>query len=500
MFEHLAELFKLYGESFLLLGNPYNIALLILGTLIGITFGCMPGLTSTMSLAIFTPFTFGMSAQSAFFFLIAIFAGAVFGGAISAILVNIPGTPSAIATGLDGYPLAKMGHAGSAISIATLSSGFGSLFGLLILIIFSPLIAQYALKFNAWEYTVLAIMGITMIAYISSVSIIKGFIGGAFGLMVAAIGQDPLLAIPRFTFGINELISGFDSIVLLISMYGLGEIFYETLKSKDVGDLMMIDKFHLKIKESFLRLKTLWKVILRGSVIGTIVGAIPACGPLNASLISYSVNKQLSKNPEEFGKGSYEGLAAAESSNNSCVGGALIPMLTLGIPGDTMTAVLIGALMLHGLTPGPLLFVRNPEVVSSIFIGLGVASLFIIVFGLLGAPFFARLLKIPKRYLYPILALMCIVGSFAIRNSLFDVFIAIVFGLISLVLRKVEIQPHPFIIAFVLGPMFEDNLRRALILGDGSFLPFITRPFSLVLLLITLVLFVLGLKRGRVVN
>jgi putative tricarboxylic transport membrane protein len=472
-----------------------NIFLLVLGTIIGITFGCLPGLTSTMSLAIFTPLTFGFQPESAFFFLIAIYAGSVFGGAISAILINIPGTPSAIATGIDGYPLALRGEGGSAISCAAISSSVGSLFGLVILMIFSPMIASLALKFGAWEYTILAIMGISMIAYVSQGAMLKGFIGGIFGLLLATVGQDPLLAIPRFSLGVPELTGGFNEIVILIGIYGIGEVLFETYK--DQKTQVVTRKIQLKIMESFRRIKSLFTVIIRSSVIGTVIGAIPAAGGALGAIAAYSISKRYSKEPEKYGHGSYEGIASAEGANNASVGGALIPMMTLGIPGDPMTAVLIGALMIHGLVPGPMLFVDHPGTVSAIFIALAIASLTLLVFGLIGAPFFARVLSVPRHILVPMIVIFCLVGSFVMRNSFFDVGTAVFFGIVSFAFRKVDIQPHPIIIGFILGPMFEENFRRALMFGQGSFMPFLTRPLSLLLIAVTLVLFYAGIKETK---
>lgn len=487
---------ELYASGLYLLNDPKNYLLLILGTFIGIFFGSLPGLTSTMALAVFTPLTFGLSAGSSIFFLMAIYAASVFGGAITAIVINIPGTPAAIVTGLDGYPLSQKGEAGKAITVATISSVTGSLFGLIVLMILAPFLVQAVRHFGSQEYTAVTLLGLSMISYISSPGrMVNGLIGATIGLLIANVGQDPLTAFPRFSMGIPELAAGFNDIVIMIGAFGIGEILYVMSQSVEVQ--YRAQRLKLEVIQSFKLCFSYIRNILRSSVIGTFIGILPAAGGAIGSVVAYGVAKQVSKKPEEFGEGSYEGIMAAEGANNASVGGALVPMMTLGIPGDPMTAVLIGALMLHGLTPGPLLFEQSPDVVSSVFIGLFLATIFMLIMGLLGAGVFSRVLTVSTHYLMPFILILSMIGAYVLRFSIFDVGAAFVFGIVTFFLRKVHVPPAPLILGLILGPKIEENFRRAIILGDGSVLPFFTRPLSLFFIVVTVVLFILGIIQNR---
>ncbi len=480
--EYLQEFTKLWTVGLPVFYSWYTIGLILFGTVVGILFGSLPGLSSSMALAIFTPLTFGLGANQAIVLLIALYIAAVFGGAISSVLVNIPGTPSSIATGFDGYPMAKKGKAGAAIGIATWSSVLGGLIGLVALAFFSPLIASVAKSFGTWEYAVLALLGLSIVSYISKGSYFRGLLGASIGLFLASIGQDPITAYPRFTFGIANLIGGLDVVVVIIGLFGVSEVLFQLEKDLKIN-------VHQKITNTFGSIKDVlinWKTLIRSSLIGTIIGAIPAAGGAIAAITSYGFAKKFSKKAANFGSGEPEGIVAAESSNNACVGGALIPMLTLGIPGDPMTAILIGALMIHGLIPGPMLFVNHIDFVSSIFIGYAISLVFVLLVGLLGASTYARLLKMPRHILLPVIMLLCILGSYSLSSSTFDIGVVVVFGIVGYYLQKVGISPAPVVLGFVLGPILETNFRRSLILGQGSLLPFITRPICLIILVIIL--------------
>lgn len=467
--------------------------IIFVGSIIGFLFGALPGLSSSMALAIFIPFTFGFDPYQGIAFLITIYVTSVFAGALTAILVNIPGTPSSICTAFDGYPMAQRGEAGRAVGIATISSALGGLIGLIFLMVFSPAIVLLARRFGSWEYVLLAVMGITMISYISKGSIIKGLLGGTFGLFLATIGEDPIISYPRFTFNSADLVGGINFVVILIGLFGMAEVFLQLERDVQLKPIQKVLGFGKSVADIFSHLGCL----LRSSLIGTFIGAIPATGPSIASIVSYSVAKRASKNPEEFGNGSVEGIVAAESSNNACVGGALIPMMTLGIPGDPMTAVLIGALMIHGLAPGPKLFADNPVYVSSVYFSYGIALLWVLINGLLGARWYAKILSVPRYMLLPLIMLLCMVGSYSLANNLFDVVLMVCFGALGYFLQKADISPAPIVLGAVLGPMFETNLRRSMILSQGNILPFATRPVALVLKAIIMYIILSSIFQGR---
>jgi putative tricarboxylic transport membrane protein len=474
----ISNLFQLYGAGLHIILQPLTIGAIALGVLVGVLFGALPGLSSTMALALFTPLTFGMSPEVAIAFLIAVYVSSVYAGALAAILVNIPGTPSAIATALDGYPMSQRGETGRAIGLATGASVLGGVVGLVVLMLFSPLMAQVARQFGTWEYAVLAVMGLTLVAYVSPGSTVRGLIGGAIGLLIATIGRDPITAWPRFTGGTAQLAGGIDMIVLMIGFFGFAELFSQL---ENTGRFSVRQKVHGVFRSFGEVLKRSGNVV-RSALVGVGIGILPGAGGSIASIAAYGVAKRLSKDRESFGKGSAEGLTAAESSNNASVGGALVPMMTLGIPGDPMTAVLIGALLFHGLSPGPALFTGNPQFVSAIYLSFLMALVFILIAGLIAARPLARMMALPRPYIMAFIALLCVIGAYAIQNNINDVFIAIAAGVVGYLLNKVDVHPAPIILGMVLGPLLEANLRRSILLADGSFMPYLTRPVSAMML------------------
>jgi putative tricarboxylic transport membrane protein len=483
--EFVSNAVGLYATSLPFFLNLATIGFLLLGTAIGITFGAIPGLTSTMSLALFTPLTFGLDPKLAIVFLIAIYAAAVYGGSLSAILINVPGTPSAIVTGLEGYPMGQRGEAGRAIGLATLASAIGGLFGMLVLMLVAPAVAKFALKLHSSEYALVALLGISLIAYISGENIVKGLLAGFIGLLIATVGMDPMGAYPRFTFGLADLVGGVELIPALIGIFGVTEVFMQV----ELGLVQKAERQKISgILSCLSEIKRFWGVILRSSPIGTFIGAVPGAGGSIAAMTSYAIEKRVSKSGIDFGTGVPEGIVAPESANNASVGGALIPMLTLGVPGDPMTAVLIGALLFHGLAPGPLLFQEHPDFISAIFIALTLSCFLILLFGIGGSKLLAKLLTIPKYVLMPAIMIFCVVGSYTIRQSLFDIGVAIACGILGYLLRKVEVPIAPIALGLILGPLLEDNLRRTLMVSGGSFAPFITRPGSLMLTILIIII------------
>lgn len=464
-----------------LLANPSALAIGIVGTFVGIILGALPGISSTMTLAVLLPFSFSMSAHVAMLFLIGAFYGSVYGGSVSAILLNIPGTPGSMVTQLDGYPLARKGEAGKALMYALLASTFGGIMGWLGLFFLAPPLAKAAFAFQSPEYATIMIFGLSMLAYASPGSTFLGVLSGIFGLLLGTVGLDNITNISRFDFGVASLQAGINIVPFAVGIFGLGEI----LRILEVP--IVTERTATKIASMWPKLRDvgqLWATAVRSGIVGIVVGIIPAAGSAVAVSMSYAQEKKLYENKETFGDGNPRGIVAAETGNNSCVGGALIPLLTLGIPGDTMTAVLVGALLIHGLRPGPQLFTEHQEFISSIYLAL---ALSIVVTFLLAVPMmrlFAKLLSVKPRLLYVTVLILCIAGSYAVQNSYFDVVLMIVFGVVGYLFTKLGIPPAPMMFGLVLGPLLEENLRRTLIVYD-SWSVFFTRPICAGMLILT---------------
>lgn len=469
-----------------------NLVWCTIGVIAGILVGALPGLTATMAVALLVPFTFGRPVIQAMAMLLGIYCGAMFGGSISAILIRTPGTPSAAATVLDGYPLAKQGKAGKAIRMATIASGLGGLGGALIMTFLSPVISRAALAFSAPEYFSLALFGLSIIISVSGGSITKGLIAGVFGLLLSTIGLDPSSGYPRFTFGSMDLYGGPAFIPTLIGLFAISEVFI------NVEELATKERIKSKVtdmKLSWNEVRDSLKTIIRSTLLGTFIGAIPGAGADIAAFVGYSEAKRGSKHPELFGTGLLEGVAAAESANNACTGGAMIPMLSLGVPGDAVTAVLLGALIIQGLQPGPMLFKEHMDLVNSIFAAMIVANFIMIILGLLGSQYVAQIINIDQRILLAVILLLSIVGSFAMRNSMFDVWLALAFGVLGYFMSKYEFPASPILLALILGPMTESNLRRTLIMTHGDWSVFFTRPISLAMLVLAVVSVITSVRK-----
>ena len=458
--------FALYTSGFALF-DASVIIFMVLGVVLGLIVGALPGLTATMGVSILVPLTYGLSPTAAIMMLLGIYCSANYAGSISATLVNIPGTPSAVMTTLDAFPMAQRGQAGRAIGIATLSSSLGGLFSVVTLALFSPLIANIALKFTSLEMFLVALWGISIMAYVAPGSTLKGLLAGFIGLMIATIGFDPSTAIARYTFGSMNLLSGVQFIAAMIGLFGVSEILLNIEKNA-IGDKKEVFKIE-KSFESFKEVRGLWGVVLRSSIIGVIVGAIPGAGGTIASIVSYAQQKRFSKKPEEMGRGAPEGIAAAEAANNACTGGAMTTLLSLGIPGDAVTAVLIGAFILHGIQPGPFMFEKNFDLVSAIFIGMVLINVLFLIFGMFGAKYFARLLLVPRPILNTSILALCVIGTYAIQSSMFDVGVMLTFGFLGYLMSKQEIPRAPMVLALILGPLMEENFRRGLGLAHGKY-------------------------------
>ncbi|WP_435234329.1 tripartite tricarboxylate transporter permease [Psychromonas sp. PT13] len=450
---------------------------LFFGVLGGIILGALPGLTATMGVAILLPFTFGMEPTPALVMLIGVYIGGIYGGSISAILLKTPGTPASAASVLDGHTLASRGQAARALSIAGVASFIGGLISTIVLIAIAPKLATFALRFNAPEYFALAVFGLTIIASVSGTNIIKGLLAGTIGLLVCTVGLDPISSVPRFTFGVLDLYSGINVIPVLIGLFALSEALnqLEKIFSEKKTKAPEFDRKLLSKKD----LKSILPTAVKSGLMGTTIGSIPGAGADISAFVCYNEAKRSAKKPEEFGKGSIQGLAAAEAGNNGVTGGSLVPLLTLGVPGDAVSAVLLGALIVQGLTPGPLLFSQNPEVVYGVFSSMLVANLLMLVIALIGIRFFCRIIEVPKIILIPMIIFLSVIGAYAINNSMFDIGIALAFGLMGFIFNKLDIPSSPILLAIILGPMAETNLRKSLLMYEGSWSFLYDRPIAL---------------------
>lgn len=479
---------SLFADAFLGMMNPTAILLLIAGVAVGIVFGSIPGLSASMAVALFLPVTFAMDSHEAFTLLVSLYIGGISGGLISAILINIPGTPSSVATCFDGHPMAKKGQASKALGVGVVFSFLGGLFSFLILMFVAPSLAKVTLKFSAIEYFAVCLFALSMIAALAGNNMVKGLLSGCLGLIFSLVGMAPIDGVKRFTFGITELNSGFDILPTLIGVFAIAEVlsFAENVtklnKATHIKQDTRIKGFGFTWKE-FVSQK--WN-FLRSAAIGTIIGILPGIGGSTAGMLAYITAKKTSKYPEKFGTGIMDGLVASETSNNAVIGGALIPLLTLGIPGDGVTAMLLGAFMIHGLTPGPLLFVDAPDVVYTIFVACILANVIMLVMELGGMRVFVRLLNIPKQILLPIVLVLCTVGAYASNNRIFDAQSIIIFGIMSYLMGKVKIPTAPFILSFILGGLLETNLRRGLMYTKGSFWKFFTHPIAAVFIVVAI--------------
>ncbi|WP_072838205.1 tripartite tricarboxylate transporter permease [Marinomonas polaris] len=461
------------------------VLLTALGTLLGIYVGAIPGLSVTMAVSILISFTFSWDINNALCLMIGIYMGGVYGGSRTAILLNIPGAPAAIVTALDGYPLAKKGLAGQAIGLSTIMSVIGGFVGIAVLAVAAPAVSDFALLFQPRDYLLLGIMGITLVGALSGRSLIKGIFAGALGIGIGTVGLDPLTAEERFTFGYVELWSGISPVVVMIGLFGLTEALVQLHNLDKAMIKQKVDKIVPKLGD----IKKYLPLSIQSSFIGVVIGALPGTGGEIASLMAYDHARRVTKKPEvPFGEGAKEGLIAAESSNNAAVGGAFIPMLTLGIPGDAVTAVFIGALFIHGVNPGPLLIETRPDMFWFIVGTLLLANVFLLIFGLTGIKVFSKIIQCPKGILIPIIFLLSIVGAYSIHNSVSDIWWMLAFGVMGYFMRRHGYPLSPIILGVILSHLMDENWRRAILVERNDLGAFwanlFSSPLSLTLLFI----------------
>ena len=472
-----------------------NILWINVGVFVGSVFAAIPGLSVILCVILFLPVTYTMTAIPGMMFLLGIYCAGGYGGSVSAILINTPGTPHAAATMMDGHPLSRQGRTKAALKIALYASTFGGIFSALMLLFLGPQVAKVAAQLGTAEYFMVCVFGLTIIAGVSGKSIIRGLISACLGLLISCIGTDPMTSYDRFTFGISRLYLGLDLAVCLIGLFALVEILAKA--EKKLGELRLdTAKMHDDGKITRQEYKRMIRPVIMSSIIGVMVGIIPGTGASEASWFSYNTAKNLSKHPEEFGHGSVEGVAAAESANNAVTGATLIPLLTLGIPGDGTVAIMLSALMINGLNPGLSLFTTDGDIMYAIMLGLILVNLFMFIQGKFLTTLFAKVVSIPQEILTPIIVIFCFAGAYSVNENYFDVAVALVFGALAWVLRKLDLPPVPILLGLVLGRMTETNFRRALLISNGDASIFLSSIYCKIFLAL-IIIAVAAIVRGK---
>ena len=466
-----------FGHSLASFADPFSLGLILLSSLVGVIIGALPGLTATMGVALMTTLTIKLPSAQALLVLVCTYVGAIYGGSRSAILLNIPGTPASAAACLDGHALAKQGLAGRAMGIATSGSVLGTLIGMFFLALFTPVLGDLALKFGAYEFFWLALFGVVIAGTLTGGDPLKGWIAGIIGIACASVGQEAVYAYDRFTFGSRDLAGGFQLVPALVGAFGFAELLMAARERAVPVKVNPFDSVIPKLADVAQR----WRTILRSGLIGTFIGILPGVGEDVAAWSSYAAAKRASNEPEKFGKGSVDGLMAAETGDNACVPGAMIPVLTLGIPGSAPAAVLMAAMLIHGVRPGPMIMTEAPTFVYDVVAMMLYATLGILLYGLTLTNALIKVLSVPKPVIVPIIFVLCVVGAFAISSRLFDVWVMLGFGVLGYALRRLDYPVAPLVLGLVLGDLMEKGLRRGLVLSDGSLAPFFTRPISAVL-------------------
>ncbi|MBY0338259.1 MAG: tripartite tricarboxylate transporter permease [Acetobacteraceae bacterium] len=484
---------ELLGHSLIAFGTPKFLLYTAGATLLGILVGCLPGLSATLAISLLTTLTIKLPANDAILILICAYVGAIYGGSRSAILLNIPGTAANAAACLDGYQLARQGQAGRAMGIATTGSVAGSLFGILCLALITPALGEVALTFQSYEFFWLALFGVLMSGSITGEDPLKGWIMGILGLFVALIGQDGIHGFERFAYGDANLAGGLSLIPVLVGAFGFAEVLTVMAERAHRPKVSAVDSLLPRIRDVIVH----WKTILRSGVIGVYVGILPGVGEDMAAWSSYAAAKRASKEPETFGQGSVEGLIAAETGDNASIPGGIIPALALAIPGSAPAAVLLAAMMIHGVRPGPMLTIENPQFIYDVVAMNAYATLGILFFGLFLVRPLLLVLRVPRTIIMPLICVLCVVGSFSIASRLFDVYTMLATGVIIFALRRYGYQAAPFVLGLVLGDLMDKSLRRGLVISDGDLTPFFTRPVCAILATIVVFTLVMNIPAGN---
>lgn len=469
---------NLFLENLQTLLTPTMLVLMFGTAVLGLIFGTLPGLNATMAVALLLPMTFLLTPQTGIALLVVAFVAGISGGLVSAILLRIPGTPSSIATTFDGYPLAQKGQAVKALSTGIIASFVGGLISLLILTSFAPLIARIAIQFGPFEYAALAILALAMVGILSRGSTLKGLLAALLGLFLSTIGFAPIGGAERFTMGNYNLAAGINTLAFLVGLFAISQLINEMLSRHERAKVQVGKQHGATLRE----VRSNFYNMGRSSLIGAGIGVLPGIGGSVSNLIAYAVARKSSKTPEKFGTGHVDGVYASESANNASIGAALLPLITLGIPGDGVTAMLLGGFQIHGLQPGPLMFRESPEIVASVYAALFLAILMVFVVQLSTIRIFPLVFRIPRHYLIPILLVMTAIGTYVQNYLVFDLWIMLGIGLIGFALERYRFPLAPVVLGFVLGPILEENLRRGLVMSEGSLSPFVTDPISAVCL------------------
>ncbi len=482
-----------FAHSIANFSSPMVLLYALGASLVGLIIGALPGLTATMGVALMTTLTLKLPSDQALLILICTYVGAIYGGSRSAILLNIPGTPASAASCLDGHALAKQGLAGRAMGIATSGSILGTWIGMFFLALFTPILGEMALKFGAYEFFWLAVFGVVISGNLTGTDPLKGWIAGFIGLFIAAIGQEGMYAYDRFTFGVHDLSGGIALIPALVGVFGFAEVL-NVMKDKPQKFIInTYDTVIPKIKDVL----QYWRTVIRSGLIGTFIGIVPGVGEDVAAWSSYAAARRASKEKEKFGKGSVEGLMAAETGDNACIPGAVIPVLTLAVPGSAPAAVLLAAMLIHGVRPGPMIMIENPTFVYDVVAMMLFASIGILIYGLTLTKLLVKILLVPRALVMPVIFVLCAVGSYAIASRPFDILVMLIFGIVGLALRGLNYPMAPLVLGIVLGDLLDKSLRRGLNLSDGDLTPFLTRPIAFVLFLLVLFTLLMNIPVAR---
>ncbi len=464
---------------------PLNLILVVVGTTIGMFVGAMPGLSATMAIALLLPLTYPLPTASGLSLLASLYMGAMYGGSIAAILLRTPGTPAAAATVLDGYPMAQKGQAGKALGVSLVSSFIGGVISSVALLTVAPILGQVALKFGPVELFAVAVLGLTIIASLSRGSTILGLLSGAIGVLVAMVGMDNITGTPRFTFGNINLFGGVSFIVALIGIFSVPQAI-RLIEKKETERKTVVNSITDRMLPTWAEFRKIYVTIIRSSFIGIFTGIIPGTGGDTACWFGYNEARRFSKDKEQFGSGCPEGVAAAEAANNAVVGGSLIPTISLGIPGSSATAVLMGGLMVHGVMPGPTLMTEYADVTYTLIWAVMLANFAILFVGLLLTRLSIHVTRVKDSIMAPLIIVLCVIGSFSINNNIFDVFIMLVFGLLGYIMDRLSIPPAPLVVGLILGNLLNVSLHQSLLMSHGSWTIFITSPISAALLALAL--------------
>jgi putative tricarboxylic transport membrane protein len=469
-------------QGLTMLFHVQNIFLILGGVIIGVIVGALPGLSSPMAIALLMPFTIGLDPVAAISMMAALYCAGTFGGSITAILINAPGAPPAVATAFDGYPMAKKGQPGKALGLATIASVIGGIFSLIIFIFATPLLASIALKFGPVEYFGLAVFALSMLASMSGKSSIRNLIAGTIGVLLATIGVHLATGVERFDFGIEELAEGIHFVPVLIGLFAMSELLTQSQTLNAAVERMSAKSLKLPTWSELKELK--WN-IFRSSSLGTFIGILPAEGSTVAAMMGYNEAKRWSKTPEKFGTGCAEGIVAPESANNAAAGGAMVPTLALGIPGSGTTALILAALVMHGFKPGPYLITETPHLVYAIFGAMLIANFGFLGVGLIGAKVFSYVTFIPKRFLWPSVFVFSLIGSYSFSSSFFDVWVMLLSGIIGFFMMRNGFSPAPLVMGLILGPMVEETFTQAMVIHDSSFLQFFDSGVFIIFMVLT---------------